>query len=88
MNDWLAETIAARPSLAAFGRDARQAAALPNVHFDTMGDDPLLLKVRVDYFRAQRVLVGTDFPILPSLQKAGLKACFAEAARQGSASAS
>jgi len=62
-----------------FGRDNRHPASRPNVYFDTMGDDPRIVKVLVDYFGAERVLAGTDWPILPALDAARLKASLTEA---------
>lgn len=62
-----------------FGRDNRHALSRPNVYFDTMGDDPRLVKVLVDYFGPERVLAGTDWPILPALQADQLKASLVEA---------
>lgn len=62
-----------------FGRDNRHTAKRPNVYFDTMGDDPRIMKVLVDYFGADRVLAGTDWPILPALQADRLQASLAEA---------
>jgi predicted TIM-barrel fold metal-dependent hydrolase len=62
-----------------FGRDNRNASHRPNVYFDTMGDDPRIVKVLVDYFGAERVLAGTDWPILPALSADKLKASLTEA---------
>lgn len=62
-----------------FGRDNRNAKSRPNVYFDTMGDDPRIVKVLVDYFGADRVLAGTDWPILPALSADRLQASLAEA---------
>lgn len=62
-----------------FGRDQRHAPNRPNIYFDTMGDDPRIVKVLVDYFGPERVLAGTDWPILPALQSDRLRASFAEA---------
>jgi aminocarboxymuconate-semialdehyde decarboxylase len=44
-----------------------------------MGDDPRIVKVLVDYFGADRVLAGTDWPILPALSADRLQASLAEA---------
>jgi len=62
-----------------FSRENRHAANRPNVYFDTMGDDPRIIKVLVDYFGAERVLAGTDWPILPALSAGRLKASLDEA---------
>lgn len=60
-----------------FARGAR--GGRPNVYFDTMGDDPRLIKVLVDYFGAERVLAGTDWPILAALSRDRLTASLTEA---------
>lgn len=62
-----------------FGRDNRNRGARPNVYFDTMGDDPRIVKVLVEYLGAERVLAGTDWPILPALRADRLKASLVEA---------
>ncbi|CDP51464.1 2-amino-3-carboxymuconate-6-semialdehyde decarboxy lase [Devosia sp. DBB001] len=62
-----------------FGRDQHHAPNRPNIYFDTMGDDPRIVKVLVDYFGPERVLAGTDWPILPALQADRLHQSFAEA---------
>jgi predicted TIM-barrel fold metal-dependent hydrolase len=51
----------------------------PNVYFDTMGDDPRIVRALVDFFGADRVLAGTDWPILAALSRVGLAASLAEA---------
>jgi aminocarboxymuconate-semialdehyde decarboxylase len=62
-----------------FGRDQRHTPNRPNIYFDTMGDDPRIVKVLVDYFGVDRVLAGTDWPILPALRADSLAANLAEA---------
>ena len=52
----------------AFGRDAA-VGARPNVYFDTMGDDPRIVRALVGFFGAERVLAGTDWPILSGLSR-------------------
>ena len=39
----------------------------PSIYFDTMGDDPRIVRTLVDFFGEDRVLAGTDWPILPAL---------------------
>ena len=60
-----------------FGRDAT--GDRPNVYFDTMGDDPRIVRALVDFFGAERVLAGTDWPILPALSQNRLASSLAEA---------
>jgi len=47
-----------------YGRDSEER---PNIYFDTMGDDPRIVRTLVGFFGANRVLAGTDWPILPAL---------------------
>ncbi len=44
----------------------------PNIYFDTMGDDPRIVRTLADFFGPERVLAGTDWPILPALAAARL----------------
>jgi aminocarboxymuconate-semialdehyde decarboxylase len=62
-----------------FGRDVRNASHRPNVYFDTMGDDPRIVRALVDFFGAERVLAGTDWPILAALTRDGLASSLTEA---------
>jgi predicted TIM-barrel fold metal-dependent hydrolase len=62
-----------------FGRDARNASHRPNVYFDTMGDDPRVVRALVDFFGAERILAGTDWPILPALSREQFARSLAEA---------
>ena len=62
-----------------FGRGAWSSGARPNVYFDTMGDDPRLIRVLTDFFGAERVLAGTDWPILPALARQTLFASLEQA---------
>lgn len=61
-----------------YGRD-RRSAHRPNIYFDTMGNDPAIISTLVGFFGADRVLAGTDWPILPALQHDALAASLAEA---------
>ena len=60
-----------------FGRGA--GGHRPNVYFDTMGDDPRIVRALVDFFGAERVLAGTDWPILLGLTRDHLAASLTEA---------
>lgn len=51
----------------------------PNIYFDTMGHDPRIVRTLVDFFGADRVLAGTDWPILPALHADSLAASLREA---------
>jgi len=62
-----------------YGREERAKTPRPNIYFDTMGQDPAIIKVLTTFFGADRVVAGTDWPILPALSEAGLAASFAEA---------
>jgi predicted TIM-barrel fold metal-dependent hydrolase len=57
-----------------FGREQRGRSPRPNIYFDTMGDDPAIIKVLTSFFGADRVVAGTDWPILPALSQQTLKA--------------
>ena len=61
------------------GEDERNASHQPNIYFDTMGDDPRIVRALVDFFGAERVLAGTDWPILSGLTRDHLAASLAEA---------
>ena len=62
-----------------YGRSERQRLPRPNIYFDTMGADPAIVSTLVGFFGAERVLAGTDWPILPALQAESLAASLAEA---------
>jgi predicted TIM-barrel fold metal-dependent hydrolase len=62
-----------------YGREQRRTQPRPNIYFDTMGQDPAIIRVLVDFFGADRVVAGTDWPILPALSESGLAAAFDEA---------
>jgi predicted TIM-barrel fold metal-dependent hydrolase len=49
------------------GRDTIGKEPKPNIYFDTMGHDPRIVRTLVDFFGADRVVAGTDWPILPAL---------------------
>jgi predicted TIM-barrel fold metal-dependent hydrolase len=61
-----------------YGRDRRHNAPRPNIYFDTMGADPDIVRTLVGFFGAERVLAGTDWPILPALQADSLRASLLE----------
>ena len=63
-----------------FGRERWARGERPNIYFDTMGHDPRIVRVLVDFFGPERVLAGTDWPILPALQQDSLRQSLSEAA--------
>lgn len=62
-----------------YGRERRHQSPRPNIYFDTMGHDPDIIRTLAGFFGAERVLAGTDWPILPALQAETLRASLAEA---------
>lgn len=56
-----------------YSRAARAAGERPNIYFDTMGDDPAIVRILTTFFGAERVLAGTDWPILPALEQKSLR---------------
>lgn len=56
-----------------YGREARAARQRPNIYFDTMGDDPSIIRILAEFFGPERVLAGTDWPILPALAQDTLR---------------
>lgn len=62
-----------------YGRAERQKRPRPNIYFDTMGADPAIVRTLTGFFGAERVLAGTDWPILPALQAESLALSLAEA---------
>ncbi|CAN7338467.1 amidohydrolase family protein [Devosia sp. LjRoot3] len=62
-----------------YGRTERQKRPRPNIYFDTMGADPAIVRTLTGFFGADRVLAGTDWPILPALQAESLATSLAEA---------
>ncbi len=57
----------------AYSRQNRAAGRRPNIYFDTMGEDPSIIAILVAFFGAERVLAGTDWPILPALSQETLR---------------
>lgn len=55
-----------------YGRAERAAGKRPNIYFDTMGHDPAIIRTLVGFFGAERVLAGTDWPILAALDHKSL----------------
>ena len=62
-----------------YGRTERQKRPRPNIYFDTMGADPAIVRTLTGFFGADRVLAGTDWPILPALQAESLATSLTEA---------
>ncbi|MBB6219440.1 amidohydrolase family protein [Rhizobium leguminosarum] len=62
-----------------YGRAERAEAKRPNIYFDTMGHDPAIIRTLTGFFGAERVLAGTDWPILAALDQRSLAASLAEA---------
>lgn len=62
-----------------YGRAERAAGTRSNIYFDTMGDDPAIIRTLTGFFGAERVLAGTDWPILAALDHRSLAASLAEA---------
>lgn len=62
-----------------YGRAERGRQPRPSIYFDTMGADPAIVRTLVGFFGAERVLAGTDWPILPALQAESPAASVAEA---------
>jgi predicted TIM-barrel fold metal-dependent hydrolase len=62
-----------------YGREQRANGSRPNIYFDTMGQDPAIIRVLTGFFGADRVVAGTDWPILPALTADGLRQSLAQA---------
>lgn len=62
-----------------YGRAQRAAGKRPNIYFDTMGHDPAIIATLTGFFGAERVLAGTDWPILAALDQKSLAASLSEA---------
>ncbi|MFB9952390.1 amidohydrolase family protein [Rhizobium puerariae] len=62
-----------------YGRAERAAGRRPNIYFDTMGHDPAIIRTLAGFFGAERVLAGTDWPILAALDRKSLAESLAEA---------
>ncbi|MDL2408497.1 amidohydrolase family protein [Rhizobium calliandrae] len=56
-----------------YSRQNRAEGRRPNIYFDTMGDDPSIIAILAEFFGPERVLAGTDWPILPSLSEQSLR---------------
>ena len=56
-----------------YGRGERTARRRPNIYFDTMGYDPDIVRILTGFFGAERVLAGTDWPILAALNADALR---------------
>lgn len=55
-----------------YSRQNRAESRRPNIYFDTMGDDPSIIAILAEFFGPERVLAGTDWPILPSMSQQSL----------------
>jgi len=62
-----------------YARAERAAGKRPNIYFDTMGHDPAIIHTLTGFFGAERVLAGTDWPILAALDQKNLAESLAEA---------
>ncbi|WP_457585024.1 amidohydrolase family protein [Ensifer canadensis] len=62
-----------------YSRAERAAGKRPNIYFDTMGHDPAIIRTLTDFFGAERVLAGTDWPILAAIDRKSLSDSLAEA---------
>jgi aminocarboxymuconate-semialdehyde decarboxylase len=62
-----------------YARQERALGRRPNIYFDTMGQDPAIIRTLAGFFGADRVVAGTDWPILPSLAEESLGASLIEA---------
>ena len=62
-----------------YGRAERDRQPRPNIYFDTMGQDPAIIRVLTGFFGADRVVAGTDWPILPALEEKQLRQSLAAA---------
>lgn len=62
-----------------YSRAERAAGKRPNIYFDTMGHDPAIIHTLTGFFGAERVLAGTDWPILAAIDRRSLTESLAEA---------
>lgn len=62
-----------------YGRAERVTGRRPNIYFDTMGHDPDIIRTLTRFFGAERVLAGTDWPILAALNADALRQSQAQA---------
>ncbi|WP_377299587.1 amidohydrolase family protein [Rhizobium sp. SGZ-381] len=60
-----------------YARQERAAGRRPNIYFDTMGHDPAIIATLTGFFGADRVVAGTDWPILSALSHDSLGASLA-----------
>ncbi|MDC9837532.1 amidohydrolase family protein [Rhizobium binxianense] len=70
-----------------YSRQNRAEGRRPNIYFDTMGDDPSIIAILAEFFGPDRVLAGTDWPILPSLSQQSLGRSFKTAGLDAAAQA-
>ncbi|MBP2490523.1 putative TIM-barrel fold metal-dependent hydrolase [Rhizobium leguminosarum] len=70
-----------------YSRQNRAEGRRPNIYFDTMGDDPSIIAILAEFFGPDRVLAGTDWPILPSLSQQSLSRSFKTAGLDAAAQA-
>lgn len=56
--------------------DARAVSPRPNIYFDVMGLDPAVTRFFVDFLGAERVIVGSDWPLHPTPSRARLDVLF------------
>ncbi|PSS59916.1 hypothetical protein C6558_35735 [Ensifer sp. NM-2] len=61
-----------------YSRTERAAGKRPNIYFDTMGHDPEIIRSLTGFLGAERVLAGTDWPILAALDGKSLTESLAE----------
>lgn len=62
-----------------YARQERAAGRRPNIYFDTMGHDPAIIATLTGFFGADRVVAGTDWPILSALSQENLGASLEQA---------
>jgi predicted TIM-barrel fold metal-dependent hydrolase len=62
-----------------YSADRPAARARPNVYFDIMGLNPPTIRYLVDFLGADRVVVGSDWPIWAPVSRRALARAFAEA---------
>lgn len=59
-----------------YATDRRESGRKPNIYFDIMGLDPAVTRFLVDFLGADRVLVGSDWPIWAPVTRTGLRKLF------------
>ncbi|RVE81096.1 amidohydrolase family protein [Sinorhizobium meliloti] len=62
-----------------YGRAEQAIGRRPNIYFDTMGNDPDIVRTLTGFFGAERVLAGTDWPILAAVDGDELRQSLAQA---------